>query len=594
MKQVVVRTLIAATLVGAATAGALAPNARAADPVTFTLATTQDIDTLNVTAGYLVIDYEIWNLTLPTLTDKAAADFAIQPGLAESWEGSDDGLTWTYRLREGLQWSDGEPITADDVVYTITRSVEEQWFNHTSITGNLTATAPDARTVVVTTAVPDPKLPVLDFYVVPKHIYEGISADAIATYPADDNVSGGPFTIVERAEGEFVRLEANPNWYGTKGDIDELIFQIYANPEAEYNALKGGDVDAIDEVPAQFYADIAAGEVDNITAVGGNQGSFSELAINNGCATGIGDGHPALQDKLVRQAINWAIDRDLLIEKVLNGTGVPAYTIVVSANPDFDYKVPAGVEPYSYDPDKAKALLDEAGWTDSDGDGVRDKDGVALKLRYFDRSVGIGTATTGFITGWLSDVGIATEVETYDEDTLTSLQGKGEFDLFTWGWTPFVDPDPLMSYFTTESVPTDPEAGGYNDANWCNAEYDALYQQQKTELDPVKRAELVQQALQVFYDEAPYAVLYKYDDLQAIRSDRWENFVHQPAETGPVFFTNTSPAYIALKAATGGGDSDDGTSTGLIIGIAAAVVVIGGVAGFAFLGRRKKNDEDRE
>ena len=135
-----------------------------------------------------------------------------------------------------------------------------------------------------------------------------------------------------------------------------------------------------------------------------------------------------------------------------------------------------------------------------------------------------------------------------DDDALAAVIGQNEFDLFTWGWVPFVDPDAELSYFTTEQATTDPEVVGYNDANWCNDEYDELYAQQHVELDAAKRHDIVQQMLEIFYEEAPYVVLYKYDDLQAFRSDRWENFVRQPAETGPVLFTNTSPAYLELSS----------------------------------------------
>ena len=139
MRHRAARSAAVAAAIAALTVGLAVPGADAQDRLTFSVGTTQDIDTLNVTAGFLVIDYEIWNLTLPTLTDKAAADFAVQPGLAESWTSSEDGLTWTYTLRDGMTWSDGEPLTAEDVAYTINRSVEEDWQNHVSATGNLTA-----------------------------------------------------------------------------------------------------------------------------------------------------------------------------------------------------------------------------------------------------------------------------------------------------------------------------------------------------------------------------------------------------------------------------------------------------------------------
>ena len=568
-------------------------HATSTKPLTFTVGTVQDVDSLNVTTGVLVIDYEIWNLTLPTLTDKAAADFKVTPGLAQSWESSADGLTWTYHLRPGAMWSDGQPLTADDVVYTITRSVTEQWANHFATTQNLTATATDDRTVVITSSVPDPKLPVMDVYIVPKHIYEKISADDLPTYQADDNVAGGPFRIAERKEGEFVRLEHNPSWWGTKPAMDGVVFQIFKTPETQYNAMLAGDIDAIDDVPPQIYADLVAGKVSNVTAIGGTQGSFSELAMNNMCPTGVSDadGHPALKDKTVRQAINWAIDRDLLVDKILNGTGVAGVGLSVSANPAFALKVPED-QRYRYNPDKASKLLDQAGWIDSNNDGVRDKDGVELKLRYFDRSVGAtSTAITPFIVGWLKDVGIATSVETLDEDTLTARIGTGKYDLFQWGWTPYVDPDTMLSYFTTAQVTTDPSSPLYNDANWCNADYDTMYEQQKVELDPTKRAAIITKMLRLFYDEAPYAVLFTYDDLQAIRSDRWTNFVRQPAKTGPVLENNTSPGYLALKRA--GGSSGGGSNVGLLAGVGVAGVAVV-AAGLFSRRRRLGRADDRE
>ena len=154
----------------------------------------------------------------------------------------------------------------------------------------------------------------------------------------------------------------------------------------------------------------------------------------------------------MRQAINHAIDRDLLVEKVLNGLGTagsgpaglgrrrPGTTLQLTDD-----------EQLGFDPEKAKALLDEAGWKDTNGDGVRDKDGTELKLRLFDRPGKTSQQATPFITGWLKDVGIDTEVKSYDDTQLTPIIGKGEYDLFIWGWTPFVDPDPMLSYFT--SVP---------------------------------------------------------------------------------------------------------------------------------------------
>ncbi len=162
--------------------------------------------------------YEVWNLMYATLTDKAADDFETIPGLAESWEGSEDGLTWTYTLREGLTWSDGEPLTAEDVAYTINRSRDEEWFNHFATTQNLEATAIDDVTLEVTTSVPDPKLPTLDVYIVPQHIYEGISADDLGTYEATDGVASGPYSAERAAPGPGLDHEGQPQLLGRRAD----------------------------------------------------------------------------------------------------------------------------------------------------------------------------------------------------------------------------------------------------------------------------------------------------------------------------------------------------------------------------------------
>ncbi|HEY4609224.1 MAG TPA: ABC transporter substrate-binding protein, partial [Ilumatobacteraceae bacterium] len=392
----------------------------------------------------------------------------------------------------------------------------------------------------------------------------------------------------DEVQSTFTRLVRNPNWYGKKPAMDEVIFRFYADANAEFQALKSGEIDALDGVPEQSYASLANDKT--ITGIAGNQGGFSELSMNSGCSSSPGDGNAALKDKLVRQAINYAIDRDLLVEKTLVGHGIPGTAIVPSADPAWDLKVPDG-KAYKYDPAKAKALLDQAGWKDTNGDGVRDKDGKELKLRFFDRTEGDGGQNTDFLTGWLKDVGIATDVKSMDDDALAAAIGQNEFDLFTWGWVPFVDPDAELSYFTKSQATSDPEAVGYNDANWCNAEYDKLYDQQHTELDVAKRHDIVQKMLEIFYDDAPYAVLYKYDNLQAIRSDRWENFVRQPEKTGPVLFTNTSPAYLELRHK--GGGSDSGGSAGLWAGLGIAVVAIAG-GGLWFRSRRKGSADERE
>jgi peptide/nickel transport system substrate-binding protein len=195
-----------------------------------------------------------------------------------------------------------------------------------------------------------------------------------------------------------------------------------------------------------------------------------------------------------------------------------------------------------------------------------------------------------FVTGFLTAVGIGTEVSVFDDTQLTDVIASGEYDLFSWGWTPFVDPDPMLSYFTCAQVTNDIESVGYNDANWCDERYDALYAEQNVELDRDRRVEIVQEMLELFYHESTYVVLYEDADTQAYRTDRFEGWLQQPAETGPVLFTNSSPTYVNLRPIDGGDDDGGGLGVAFLVAAAAGVVVVGG-AGVVAVRRRSSRDE---
>ena len=566
--------------------------AHAADdaPVTLTVGLLQDLDSPNVTAGYLVSSYEVWNLQYATLTDKAAADFATEPGLAESWTASDDGLTYTYTLREGLLWSDGTPLTADDVAWTVNTSRDQGWMNHSSITANLTATAVDARTVTISSSVPDPKLPTMDVYILPKHIWEEQAAGDITTYDALDGVGSGPFTLQEWKSGQSWTMKANPNYWKGAPAIDQVIFRVFTNADAMVAALKKGEIDAANAVPSSAFADLQSTE--GIEAIFGTQGSMSELAMN-GMGGGLGDGHPALQDIAVRHAIHHAIDKQVLFDRVINGYGVQGTTLSVSPDPAWKPAIPEA-EQYTYDPAKAQQLLDDAGYVDTNGDGVREMPGGGQELvfRYAERSESeVAAPIRELITGWLEQIGIGTEVSVFDDTQLTDVVASGEYDLFVWGWTPFVDPDPMLSYFRCEQLTTSLDAYGYNDANWCSDEYDALYTQQNQELDRTKRIELVHQMLRLFYDQSTYVVLFEDAELQAYRTDRFSGWTRQPAETGPVLFSNTSPTYANLVPVDGGGNDEGGMSTAVLVAVIVGAVVAAGVAVLQITRSRSSRDE---
>jgi peptide/nickel transport system substrate-binding protein len=241
-------------------------------------------------------------------------------------------------------------------------------------------------------------------------------------------------------------------------------------------------------------------------------------------------------------------------------------------------------------------MLDDAGYLDSDGDGVREMpDGSdPLNFRYIERSESdVAPAIREFVTQWLSDIGIGTEVSVMDDGQLYEASIAGEYDLFVWGWTPFVDPDPQLSYFTCDQLTTDVDDPGNNDANWCDPAYDELYEQQKVELDRDARIEIVHEMVKLFHETGTYVVLLSDADPQAYRTDRFEGWLRQPAEVGPVLFSNSSPTYANLRLIEGGSDSGGGLSTGLLIAlIVGGLVVVGG--GAFFLARSRAGADDRE
>jgi peptide/nickel transport system substrate-binding protein len=589
------RTLAAAVATLALLALAAAPaGSQEGKPIAFNVGDTQGIDSMNPIVGVTVPAYEAWNIQYATLTDKSPKDFSTIPGLAKSWKGSADGKTWTYTLRPNLKWSDGQPLTSEDIAYTVNRARKEEWLNYTSVVANLTATAPDPNTVVIHSKVTDPKLPTMDVYILPKHIWEKQDAKAITKYAALDGVGSGPFVLDHFEKGQFARFKANPYYYGGKSPISTVVLRVFNNPDAMVAALKRGEIDAAEDVPGTAFHQLEKDP--NIQTVQGNQGAMEEFAINGG--DGLKKPHPALLDPRVRQAIAHAIDKQTIVKRVLAGLGTPADTLSVSPDTSWSPKIPDG-QRLDFDIAKANQILDQAGYKDTNGDGIREMPGGgrALKLRYAVRSEGdAGEPTAELITGWLRQIGIATTQKVYNDSQLTELIGKGDYDLFVWGWTPFVDPDPMLSYFTCGQVSSDPKdpTNYYNDANWCDHTYDALYNQQKVERDKAKRMDIVHQMLTRFYESATYDVLYTYPDLQAYRKNKFTGWIRQPEGTGPVLFSNTSPTYAALKpvvaSATGSGGGDSGGGSGGTIAIIVVAVAVLGAGGF-WLMRRRTADE---
>lgn len=585
----------------------LAPVASAQEEVVLRIGLTQDWETLNPTSGFAVSEFEIWNVQYAPLVNLSAADFSYEPGLAESWEISDDGLTVTYTLREDLTWSDGEPLTAEDIAWNVNTGREQEWDNMIATVANLSATAIDDRTLEITSEVPDPKLPSLGVYILPKHIWEPIATDYDTTTqyePGGDVPGSGPFVVTEFNKGASVVMEANPSYYGWEGGeppYDRIVYQLFENPDAMVAALQQNQLDAIHGFPASS-ADALEADPD-IVVVSGSQGGFDEIAINGGAAEG--QPHPALLDVNVRRAIAHGIDRQAGMEDLWFDLASPLEVLSPSADPKWLAEIPAE-DLLDYDPEEANRLLDEGGYLDTDNDGIREMpDGTnPIVIRHAVNTDGdLAGAIGDLMVGWMAEIGIGVELEAYDQDALFGVIVDGTYDTFYWGWVPFVDPDPMLSYFTES------ELGNWNDANWSDPEFDAMYEEQNQELDEARRVEIVHDMLTLFHDSAVYIPMWLAPDLQAYRTDTFEGWVKQPSEVGPVIFSNSSPSYVNLQPVgageptdtTAAGDttdtsqpveeSGDGVPTWVWIAGGAVIVVIAGVA---IASSRRKSDDERE
>ena len=265
---------------------------------------------------------------------------------------------------------------------------------------------------------------------------------------------------------------------------------------------------------------------------------------------GIGDGHPALQDINVRHAIYYAIDRDVLFDRVALGLGAKGTTMSPSADPSW---VPdLGDELYTYDPEQANQILDDAGYLDTDGDGVREMpDGSRpLEFRYAERSESsIAAPIREFVTGWLRDIGISTVVSVMDDTQLYDAQVARQLRHLRLGLDAVRRPRPdAVVLHVRPGHHRRRDSPGSNDANWCSERVRRALRATEGRARPRQAArDIVPTCCKLFNRESTYLVLLQDADMQAYRTDRFEGWLQQPADTGPVLFTNTSPSYVNLS-----------------------------------------------
>jgi peptide/nickel transport system substrate-binding protein len=510
-----------------------APDAPAATGGTITIGRTAAPDTLNPGAAYLIEAFEIFDLVydgLITIDLRAQA----QPQLAREWSVADDNRTWTFTLHEGVTWHDGTPLTSEDVKFTYDMINSFDSFallkDYTTLLESVEA--PDPTTVVITFSEPvaNTEERFAALYILPKHIWEGFDEAAAGEFENLEMIGSGPFKLAEYRPGEFVRLEAVKDHYLTPPQIDSAIFRVYNTGDAMVQALRTGEVDLID-IPSNTVVRTLQAEA-NIEVVIGNGLSLSDIFFNvvtpENCPPddGVCSGHPALQDVRVRQALAHATDKQQLIDVVLLGLGVPGLSLVVPGHGD---AFASQLQDYAFDVARANQILDEAGYTDTNGDGVREMPGdpsISLRLRYSypsDQS-NDGQRIYELLRDQWAQAGIAIELTALDADALTAICCPAfDYDVINWGWGLGIDPASLLYITTTEQIPT-----GISEAGYSNPEYDALFQQQLVTTDREERIAILHQMQEILLRDVPYIIPWYAQAVLAYRGYRFTGFVIDP------------------------------------------------------------------
>ena len=379
-------------------AGASSSPSPAAEKVVLRVGTLQDIDSLNPFAGVTVAAYEMFHLNYDMLTGYAP-DGSVRPEIADSWEHSADGLTWTFKIHPGITWQDGQPLTAKDVAFTFNYIIENELSAYTSTTLNIeSAEAVDDATVVFHLKKPKATMLRLWIPIVPEHIWSKIPGDKAGTYNAKPPIIGsGPFQTIEVKKGSYIRFAANKDYWKGAPKVDEVILQIYTNQDTMAMDLKSGALDvAVQLPPAQFDA---LKNEPGITTKAALFRYFVELAMNV-YDNDNSQGNPVLRDLAFRQAVSWAVDKQKIVDTALSGYGGVGQSII---GPFTDFAwTPAPEETFGFDLEKSKQMLDAAGYNDTNGDGIReDKKGKPITLRLWTRSESPEQQRAGkLIAGW--------------------------------------------------------------------------------------------------------------------------------------------------------------------------------------------------
>jgi peptide/nickel transport system substrate-binding protein len=561
---------------GVARGASGSPSPATNDKVVLKIGWMGDIDNLNPLIGWTNNVYEIFAQEYLLMVGR---DWdTLKPddsGIAKSWEVSDDGLVWTFTMNEGMTWQDGQPITAKDVAFTYNFIIENEIAAYISFVGGINhVEAVDDLTYKVICDRPVANMLTLWIPCLPEHIWGKMSAkEASQTFqnPAPC-IGSGPYQVVEWKKERYLRMEAYDNYFRGKPTVDEVIFVVYENGDTMVQDLKAGTIDAAYLFPPAQFDPLNA--TAGIKAIDYSWANWDYVGFN--CYEGKSKGNPVLRDKDFRAALEYAIDRNKIVELAYGGHAWPGYTFMPPNNwsdPDYAW-APSESEARNYDPTAANTMLDAAGYTDTDGDGVREYKGKPIKIRLWAPAESPESQRAGkLIAGWWKAVGVDVALSVQDEgvyfDNIWAYEGDTfvpDFDAYLWNWDGYFDPGQSLDCYTTAQIE------GWNEYAWSNTEYDRLDKLQNEAMDPNQRAEYIKQMQQVMYEDCPGITTVFPLKLEAYRTDKWDGWSQSRNGNGATFLTASMPlpySQLTPKVAT-----ESSSGTGLWAGIIVAVVVV--------------------
>jgi peptide/nickel transport system substrate-binding protein len=430
----------------------------------------------NKTSAYF--SFEVLENVYDTLVEPDA-NLQMRPALAESWDTAPDQLQWTFHLRRGVTFHDGSPLTADDVVYTYRRIIDEKLPNSDKLSAVADVRATDPATVTIRLKQPTPNLltNLGGFKGMAIVQRKNVESGQIGTHP----IGTGPFAFESQKSGDSITLKANPSYWGGAPKVSGIIFRFIPEKSTALSALQAGEVDWTDSIPPQRVSQLR--DDDSVTLSVTPSNDYWYLALN--------EARPPWNDVRVRQAIAYAIDRDAIVTATSYGTA----TVNQLAIPKGDYAY-TDYAKYHYDIEQAKRLLSQA-------NAAPQKLDMLVTTEYPE------TVTAAqIIADNLAPLGITVNIRTVDFATWLDEQNSGHFDMLMMGWLGNIDPDDF--YYAQHH--TD---GSSNAQKYSNPEVDRLLDAGRVETNPEVRAGIYRKAATTIADDCSYIYLYNPSVIQA-------------------------------------------------------------------------------